>query len=116
MDLQKQAEECAEKAKLPNKGLNASRRRPEQKDPDPEESSSHGLQTQEGEVEADDMEYEGSHETTTSNSDDEDADSPKKTAGGKGQEPSDNLNRVSVDSSQATVSLTALCLYLHYLR
>ena len=106
--LQKQAEECAEKAKLPNKGLDASRRRSEQKHPDPNESSSHGLQTQEGEVEADDVEYEGSHETNTSNSDDEDADSPKGAGdGGKGQGPADNLNRVSVDSSQATVSLTA---------
>lgn len=101
--LQKQAEECAEKAKLPNKGLNVSKRRSEQKDP--EESSSHGLQTQEGEMEADDMEYEGSHETTTSNSDDEDSNSPRGTVDGKGQEPSDNLNRVSVDSSQATVRL-----------
>ncbi len=101
--MQKQAEEwaerAAEKAKLPNKGLNASKRRPAQTDPD--ESSSHGLQTQEGELEADDMEYEGSHETATSNSDDDEEDSPK--GEGKGQQPADNLNRVSVDSSQATV-------------
>ena len=119
LQLQKQAEECAEKAaqqaKMPNKGLNVSKRQSEQRDrqeEDPDESSSHGLQTQEGELEADDMEYEGSHETTTSNSDDEDEDSPKGAAGGKGHVPTDNLNRVSVDSSQATVSLTVVMTHI----
>ena len=102
--LQKQAEDCAEKNKGPQKVPHSAASASELGDEgDP---SSKGLKQTHGEV-GEDVEYEGTPETTTSNSGDEDDDSPKKKGEGSGSRPHSmkNLNRDSVDSSQASVSL-----------
>lgn len=103
--LQKQAQECAEraKAKLPVKGSHRSENLSEPGDPNTIRSG--------GDVMKEEVEYEVDYEdskTTTSYSDDEedeDRDTPKASGSGRDQ-MSGKLSRTSADSSQATVSCT----------